>query len=170
MTMSRHPGVEERVPEAPAGSTPSGRLATARAGLPLRLLVVDDETSIREVTSAMLAEQGYLVLTAEDGQQALELLSEFRPDLVITDLRMPLLSGYELLEIMRERFPGLPVIVVSGEFSSDDLPPSVDADAFLQKGTCYITPLVAKVKELLSTGTLSNQPETGGEPNLNHAD
>jgi len=158
MTEHQHSDVDESYPEQAAGSRASGRAASARAGLPFRLLVVDDETSIREVTSAMLAEQGYEVLTAGDGQQALELLAQFRPDLVITDLRMPRLSGYELLEIMHERFPRLPVIVVSGEFSGNDLPPSVAADAFLQKGACYITPLVAKVKELLSTGPISSNP------------
>jgi CheY-like chemotaxis protein len=123
-----------------------------------RLLVVDDDPAIREITSAMLAEQGYEVLTAEDGLQALEFLPQFRPDLVITDLRMPRMSGFELLEIMRERFPGLPVIAVSGEVLGDDLPPSLIADAFLPKGGCYIRPLGAKIVELLSTGTISSNP------------
>lgn len=169
MTELNHSDVGGGFPDAP-GATASEGSATARAGLPFRLLVVDDEISIREVTSAMLAELGYEVLTAEDGQQALELLPLFRPDLVITDLRMPRLSGFELLEIMRERFPGLPVIAVSGEFSGDELPPSIAADAFLQKGCSYITPLGAKVKELLSTVTISNNPETGGETNCSQAD
>lgn len=170
MKESNHSDVDGGFREAAGGATASGGSATARARLPFRLLVVDDEISIREVTSAMLAEQGYEVLTAEDGQQALELLPQFRPDLVITDLRMPRLSGFELLEIMRERFPGLPVIAVSGEFSNDELPPNIAANAFLQKGFCYITPLGTKIKELLSPAAISDSPANGGEPNCSQAD
>jgi chemosensory pili system protein ChpA (sensor histidine kinase/response regulator) len=79
--------------------------------------VVDDDAAIREITSAMLAEKGYEVWTAEDGLEALELLSRLRPDLIVTDLEMPRMSGFELLEIVRERFPRLPCIAVSGRFS-----------------------------------------------------
>src|SRR5512146_113734 len=62
----------------------------------LRLLVVDDDEAIREIISAMLTEQGYEIVTAEDGQQALDLLPQFCPHLVVTDLRMPRMSGDEL--------------------------------------------------------------------------
>lgn len=170
MTEPHHSDVDESFLEEPAGSRASGRAASARTCLPFLVLVVDDETSIREVTSAMLTEKGYEVLTAGDGQQALELLSQFRPDLVITDLRMPRLSGYELLGIIRERFPGLPVIVISGEFSGDEQPPNVAADAFLQKGGCYFTALCARIKQLLSSSTISKYPESDGEANLSHTD
>jgi CheY-like chemotaxis protein len=133
----------------------------AGAKPPFRLLVVDDQPDIREVTSAMLAEEGFEVLTAEDGQEALELLPQFRPDLVITDLRMPRLSGFELLEIMRERFPRLPVIAVSGEFSGDEMPPHVTADAFFAKGYSYFEPLAIKIKELLLTAAILRNPNSG---------
>ncbi len=156
------------VPSASRGdlSRPATTVAT-RAKPPFRLLVVDDEPAIRELTSAMLAEEGYEVLTAEDGQEALELLPRFHLDLVITDLRMPRLSGFELLEIMRERYPRLPVIAVSGEFSDDEMPPNVTADAFVAKGCSYITPLASKVKELLSTATISRNPNAANDPGAN---
>ena len=112
----------------------------------------------------MLAEQGYEILTAEDGLQALELMPQFRPDLVVTDLRMPRMSGFELLKIVRERFPRLPVIAVSGEFLGDELPPNVTADAFLPKGGCYITDLGAKITDLLASAATSVQPQSSGEP------
>ena len=140
---------------SPAASQQVGGTSAKPA---FRLLVVDDDPAIREVTSAMLAEQGYEVLTAEDGLHALELLPQFHPHLVITDLRMPRMSGFELLEIMRERFPELPVIAVSGEVFGDELPPSVIADAFLPKGGCYVRPLGAKIVELLSTVAISSNP------------
>jgi CheY-like chemotaxis protein len=129
------------------------------------VLIVDDEPDIREVTSAMLAEDGYEVLTARDGQEALEILPQFRPDLVVTDLRMPRLSGFELLKVVRERFPRLPVIAVSGDFSGDELPPNVTADAFLSKGCSYFAPLAIKIKELLSTAVISRN--AGEDPGAN---
>jgi CheY-like chemotaxis protein len=139
----------------------SEQIPVTGAKPPFRLLVVDDEPNILEITSAMLSEEGYEVLTAEDGQEALELLPRFCPDLVITDLRMPRLSGFELLEIMRERFPRLPVIAVSGEFSDDEMPPNLTADAFVSKGCSYIEPLAIKIKELLSTAAIPRNPDPG---------
>jgi len=170
VTESKHPDAAiDTTDPASLGSAPAlGSGALPQTGTPFRLLVVDDEPSIREITSAMLVEQGYEVLTAEDGQEALEVLPLFLPDLVITDLRMPRLSGFELLEIMRERFPKLPVIAVSGEFSADDLPSSIAPDAFLQKGCSYITPLGAKIKDLLSAATIRNTRDV--EANTNQAD
>jgi CheY-like chemotaxis protein len=145
----------------------SEEVALTRAKTRFRLLVVDDEPDIREVTSAMLAEEGYEVLTAGDGQEALEVLPRFCPDLVITDLRMPRLSGFELLAIIRERFPRLPVIAVSGEFSGDEMPPNVTADAFLAKGGSYIGPLGIKIKELLSTVVMSRHPNADDDAGAN---
>jgi CheY-like chemotaxis protein len=120
-----------------------------------RLLVVDDDEAIREIISAMLTEQGYEIVTAEDGQQALELLPQFRPHLLVTDLRMPRMAGDELVRIVRESFPQLPVIVVSGEFLPDEFPTSFQADAFLSKGDCFITALEVKITQLLSRPELS---------------
>lgn len=142
-------------PQGDRGTNRSGKLGRASPSERIRLLVVDDDEAIREITSAMLTDQGHEVLTAEDGLQALELLPHFRPDLVVTDLKMPRMSGYELIGIMRERFPQLPVIVVSGEFLPDEIPVSIDADAFLAKGGCFITALEAKITQLLSTARSS---------------
>jgi CheY-like chemotaxis protein len=139
----------------------------SRTGTPFRLLVVDDEPDIREVTSAMLAEDGYEVLTARDGQEALEILPQFRPDLVVTDLRMPRLSGFELLKIMRERFPRLPVIAVSGDFSGQEMPPNITADAFISKGCSYFEPLAIKIKELLSATAIARNANAGNDPGAN---
>jgi CheY-like chemotaxis protein len=119
------------------------------------LLVVDDDEAIREIMSAMLTEQGYEIVTAEDGRQALELLPQFRPHLLVTDLRMPRMAGDELVRIVRESFPQLPVIVVSGEFLPDEFPTSFQADAFLSKGDCFITALEVKITQLLSRPELS---------------
>lgn len=121
-------------------------MATSRA----RLLVVDDEPAIREVTSALLAAEGYDVSTAEDGLEAVGHLVDPLPDLVISDLRMPNMSGFELLKFVRDRFPHVPVIAMSGEFSAKEVPPGLLADAFLQKGTFTIEQLYSTITALIS--------------------
>ena len=78
-----------------------------------RILVVDDEPSLLDVLAALLTDEGYQVQTARDGQVALDLIAEALPDLLITDVMMPVLDGWRLLAAVRERTPALPVIVIS---------------------------------------------------------
>ena len=78
-----------------------------------QLLVVDDETNMRKVLGAMLRGTGYDVLTAGDGLEALEVLEAHHVDAVITDLRMPRLDGMGLLKRLGERYPALPVIIIT---------------------------------------------------------
>lgn len=115
-----------------------------------RLLIVDDEPSIREVVSDILASEGYEVLTAQDGLDALDRLVQPLPDVIISDLIMPRMSGFEFLAVVRERFPRLPVIAMSGEFMGNELPPGVLADAFLPKGGYTVDQLCGKITELMS--------------------
>jgi DNA-binding response OmpR family regulator len=86
-----------------------------------RILVVDDEESIRELYRAELAEEGYEVDLAGDGLQALRRLDAFRPDLVTLDVKMPGIDGIETLRRIRVRNPTVPVILVTafGEFKQD---------------------------------------------------
>ena len=86
-----------------------------------RILVVDDEESIRELYRAELAEEGYEVELAGDGLQALRRLDAFRPDLVTLDVKMPGIDGIETLRRIREKNPTVPVILVTafGEFKQD---------------------------------------------------
>ena len=86
-----------------------------------RILVVDDEESIRELYRAELAEEGYEVSLAGDGLQALQRIDALRPDLVTLDVKMPGIDGIETLRRIREKNPTLPVILVTafGEFKQD---------------------------------------------------
>ena len=67
-----------------------------------KILVADDETHILHVVSLKLKNAGYTVLTARDGQEALELAQQERPDLIITDYHMPQLSGLELCQRLKQ--------------------------------------------------------------------
>ncbi|MGA3334162.1 MAG: response regulator [Terracidiphilus sp.] len=100
-----------------------------------RLLIVDDEPSFRESLTFVLTEIGYSVRAAEDGFSALLEIRKEIPDIILSDLNMPGMSGFELLSVVHRRFPAIPVIAMSGAFSGDEAPSGVVADAFYQKGS-----------------------------------
>ena len=100
-----------------------------------KILIVDDEAPIRLSLSAILNEFEYSVQTAEDGFSALAEIRRVIPDVLISDLHMPRMSGFELLSVVRRRFPAIQVIAMSGAYCCDGVPPGVAADAFYEKGT-----------------------------------
>lgn len=113
-----------------------------------RILVVDDEPSILDTARAVLASKGYEVRTAVDGFAALAALRRSLPDVIISDLRMPNMSGFELLSVVRRRFPHIPVIAISGEYTAGE-PEGLIADAFFIKGQYRIDELFQKIADLL---------------------
>jgi len=86
-----------------------------------KILVVDDEESIRELYRAELADEGYEVGLAADGREAIRLLESFRPDLVTLDIKMPGIDGIETLRRIREKQSTVPVVLVTAfsEFKQD---------------------------------------------------
>jgi CheY-like chemotaxis protein len=116
------------------------------------VLVVDDELSIRNSTSMLLKLAGYDVCTAENGFDALLQLGKAVSDIIISDLNMPQMSGFEFLSVVRRRFPDIPVIAVSGAYDSgDQVPGGVIADAFYSKGRHHPEELLRTVAELIAT-------------------
>jgi two-component system response regulator HydG len=108
---------------------------TPHPGQKPRLLVVDDELSARSGLQKLLQQDGYRAQAAEDGPRALEIARELSPDVVITDLKMPGMSGTELLATLREQDPDIPVIVVTafGDVSSAVEAMRAGADDYLTK-------------------------------------
>lgn len=106
------------------------------------LLVVDDEPSTRIALVQLLTEIDYLVRSAEDGFSALREIRKSTPDLILSDLNMPGMSGFELLNVVRHRFPSVRVIAMSDSSSSDEVPFGL-ADALYRKGsgTCSLLKL-----------------------------
>jgi DNA-binding response OmpR family regulator len=113
-----------------------------------RLLVIDDEPQSRELLQSSLSEQGYELAIAKDGFAALAQMHGALPDLIVSDLKMPNMSGFEFLSIARRRFPQIPTIAVSGEFHPPVEPLGVFADAFHPK-PFRLEELLAKIRELL---------------------
>jgi CheY-like chemotaxis protein len=112
-------------------------------------LFVDDDAAIRKITPVLLAAHGYEVRSAADGIEALALMHDSLPELVISDLRMPRMSGFEFLSIVRRKFPRLPTIAISGEFLSGTETMGI-ADAFFSKGGYSPAQLCNKIAELLA--------------------
>ena len=99
-----------------------------------RILVVDDETSIRESLGMLLVASGYDVAEAENGVSAVLLLSRKVPDLIVTDLNMPNMSGIELISHVRSRYPSISIVAMSGDYEGDAVPAGIVADRFYPKG------------------------------------
>src|SRR4051812_9223197 len=127
-----------------------------------RILIVEDDPTLREFGKLLLGAQGYEVLGAEDGFDGLAALKQSLPDIIISDLAMPNMNGFEFLSVVRRRFPTIPVIAISGEFSGLSMPESVLADAFFSKGEYQPPQLFEKIVELLQD--LPSRPRVG-KPN-----
>jgi len=127
-----------------------------------RILVVDDEENLRNMARAILESQGYEVMCAVDGFHALATLRQSLPDVIITDLRMPNMNGFEFLSVVRSRFPQIAIIAISGEFSGLGVPDSVLADAFFAKGQYTLEELFQRIIVLLEHGPI--RPRANRQP------
>jgi len=85
-----------------------------------RILVVDDEQLVRNLTVQVLERSGHDVVSAGDADGALELLERELVDLVVSDVVMPGLTGVELLNVLRDRHPDLPVVLMTGGSSEPE--------------------------------------------------
>lgn len=98
------------------------------------ILVVDDDWGVRETLTLLLSAAGYVTSAAPNGVEALQEIKKHAPTLLLCDLEMPRMSGFELLSIVRRRFPEVAVIAMSGSYAGDAVPDDVMADAFYSKG------------------------------------
>ncbi len=120
----------------------------------IKVLVVDDERTIRELLSDTLTAVGYHCLTAEDFQQAVEILDRENIDVVITDILLPGRSGIELLKHVKISKPKIPVLAISGKNISQDEILDAGADGFLAKPF-----RIGKIEDLIET-TLAKYDST----------
>jgi CheY-like chemotaxis protein len=116
------------------------------------ILLVDDDPRICESMAILLNDGGYNVATATHGLDALNKLKFAAPDLIVSDLSMPYMSGFELLSVVHNRFPQIPVIAMSGIAGQENnLPDGVIADAFYGKGRSQPNELLAMATHLIET-------------------
>jgi DNA-binding response OmpR family regulator len=115
------------------------------------ILIVDDEVSIRQLLKEFLEKNGFDVLEAGDGQQALKLAAENVPDLVITDLLLPKEHGIEVMHAIKDKL-FLPIIAISGIYNKDEITDKLDdiyIDGFFEK-PLNLDNLLACIRSILN--------------------
>ena len=100
------------------GGEPRKAAVSAVAQIPL-IMVVDDSITVRRVTQRLLQREGYRVVMAADGLQALERLQEERPAVVLSDIEMPRMDGFDLARNIRAdpRLAGLPIVMITSRIA-----------------------------------------------------
>lgn len=115
------------------------------------ILVVDDEEDIVELITFQLERDGYTVWKANDGMEAIQIISKKNPDLVLLDLMMPRMNGLDVVELLREKYKkkSLPIIIISAKSTEDDIVKALDlgADDYITK-PFSLKVLTAKVRTI----------------------
>ncbi len=121
-----------------------------------RIIVADDDRMFRKVAETTLRRQGYDVATASDGEEALQLIRSERPDMIVLDLIMPKLQGFDVLTILKQDTltSAIPVIVLSSLTQEQDKQEALDlgAVAYFNKTTFSMSELVKQVESTLAKG------------------
>jgi DNA-binding response OmpR family regulator len=129
--------------------------------MPKEILIVDDEPSIVVPIQFLMEQQGYTVMVAENGEGALDIIYKYKPDLILLDIMLPRIDGYEVCEIVRldPRYRDIKIIFLTAKGREVEIAKglALGADAYITKPFSNIE-LVSKVKELLA-----NTHETAAE-------
>ena len=121
-----------------------------------KVLVADDDRMLRKAAETTLRRQGYTVATASDGEEALQLIRSEQPDVIVLDLIMPKLQGFDVLQILKQDTltSAIPVIVLSSLAQGQDKQEALDlgAVAYFDKSTFSLGELVTQVERTLNQG------------------
>ena len=123
-----------------------------------RILVVDDETSIADTLALILSTRGYELKVAYSAEQAIEILSQWSPDLAIMDVMLPQMNGIDLAIVIKANYPGCRIILFSGQPDTSKL-----LDEALKKGHRFDI-LAKPIHPGFILDTVSDMFSTGQEP------
>lgn len=126
---------------------------------PARILLIEDDPLIRDSMATVLSDVGYGVHVAENGAEGLQLFHAGRPDMILTDLRMPQVDGLEVLRTVVAEAPEMPIVVVSGEGSIEDVVESLRLGAwdYLTKPIMDMDFLTHTVEKVLERASLKQE-------------
>ena len=130
------------------------------------LLLVEDDPQLRLLIDAILTESGYSIRSAHDGWSGLAEIRRAVPDLILSDLHMPGMSGFDFLSEVRERFPHIPLIAMSSAYSGTEIPLGVVADAFYEKATSIDNLLHVVERQIRGQNQLGSATQT--DPTHSH--
>jgi DNA-binding response OmpR family regulator len=120
--------------------------------MPKKILIVDDEPSIIVPLQFIMEQNGYEILVAFSGEEAMEVVARHRPDLILLDIMLPVVDGFEVCQRVRENpdWKDIRIVLVTAVGTEADMTKGLDlgADAYVTKPFANAD-LIAKVKELL---------------------
>ena len=126
------------------------------SGEPRRILVAEDDRFLRKAAEMALKRHGHTVFTAADGEEALRMARSVLPDLILLDLIMPKLNGFDVLQALKKDAPTahIPVIILSNLGQDRDVQQAMDAGAaaYFIKTDLSLQALVQRVEETLTAG------------------
>jgi CheY-like chemotaxis protein len=129
-----------------------------------KLMLVEDDNNLREIYEARLQAEGYTIVSARDGEEALVVAKAEKPDLIISDVMMPKISGFEMLDILRntDGLKDVKVIMLTALGQSDDQQRAdrLGADRYLVKSQVTLEDIVKVAHDLLGDGTPAETPAT----------
>ncbi len=135
-----------------------------------KILVVEDDPHLRQLMSVFLIRNGFEVMRAQDGEEALSVLESAMPDLVICDIMMPRMDGFTLTRDLRRAYPELPILMVTAREALDDKRTafSVGTDDYMVK-PIELDELLLRVNALLRRSRIATERELRfGETVLNY--
>lgn len=146
-------GGPPRGEEPPSRST--ARPRTGGDGHQNTVLVVDDDTSILDTVSSILSGEGYDVVSAATGQEALAAVAHKQPLLILLDMRMPVMDGWAVARALRERGINVPIVVMTAAESAKRWADEVGAEGYLAK-PFGLDELLATVERFRKPGGRAN--------------
>ena len=118
-----------------------------------KVLVVEDNTSLRQTLSEFLEADGFSVITASDGEEAITLAQNNSPDIMLLDIILPKKNGFEVIKTLKndDRSKNIPIVLLTNLGSLSDIQKALDlgATTYLVKGDYQLKEIVAKIKEIL---------------------
>jgi DNA-binding response OmpR family regulator len=116
-----------------------------------QILIVEDDLFLLKIKQAKLIQSGYEVFTAHDGEEALQILETHTPDIIILDVAMPILNGFDTLQRIRntEKYTHIPIIILTNLNQDSDIKRGMDLGAtdYLVKSNVSVDDVIARIKK-----------------------
>ncbi len=143
------------------GGCPASREQNGGVATPARVLVVDDDRALRDAITRALSLEGYSVVTAADGIEALSATEQHRPEAIVLDLGLPTLDGITVCQVLRARADRTPILVLTARSEVSDRVQGLDAgaDDFMSKPFA-LEELLARLRALLRRAAPGDAPVT----------